>query len=411
MNFLKWYRNIIESSDLAPPDNTWSNIQDQLDIDNSWQVIDNYLNRREKIFTKLRISAAASLLILTVAGAGLVYFTAIKPNRLPLTSEIIPSENIDRNYPESSDPDNIIIQRDEGELDAIYADIIPEADSPEEIKHYEAINDYGEEPEKGKLLIDTGLKEYRAGRDNPGIMNLRDNKPDITDMLPVDHINLIADAGHINQGDNVKGRKAFSKFYFGTRGQLANTWLVNQKTISGFKSSSLVKTNATFGSNFGFFAGTNLFNRLDLQMDFNILAQNNQDYNEYLNGHYVTNKLKLDYSQLALSFRYYLISNKFMEGEHGINFGGYLAYLHNAYQKIDGETLYLSDNYNSMDYGLLLGYEYIFPIYGKLGLGTGFRAYYGLNNIYAGDENIPYYLNITNNASVNITLSIKYVIK
>jgi len=58
-----------------------------------------------------------------------------------------------------------------------------------------------------------------------------------------------------------------------------------------------------------------------------------------------------------------------------------------------------------------VGYEYIFPLYGQLGLGTGFRAYYGLNNIYAGDENIPYYLNVTHNASVNITLSLKYIVK
>jgi hypothetical protein len=64
-----------------------------------------------------------------------------------------------------------------------------------------------------------------------------------------------------------------------------------------------------------------------------------------------------------------------------------------------------------MDYGLLVGYEYVFPLSGHLGLGTGFRAYYGLSNIYAGGDDIPSYMNVTNNASVNITLSFRYLIR
>ncbi|MEA1886844.1 MAG: hypothetical protein U9N72_06520 [Bacteroidota bacterium] len=390
MNFLKWYRNKIESSELDPPVGTWDNIQDQLDIDNSWELIDSYLNRRTRFIARLRISVAASLLVLTMAGAGWIYFSTVGTVKQQGTAEIIPAEGSEKFIQQKNVPATITV--DENPV----------------IK----ISLAGLDNELKEVTLDkTNLKDYQSERQTGNIEKLSVDDPYITDQQYIDYTNITFGPDLVNYGKQKKERKTFRKFYVGTRGQLANTWLVNQKTISGFKSTSLVSTNATFGSNFGFYAGTNLLNRLDLQMDFNILAQNNQDYNEYLNGHYVTNKLKLDYSQLALSFRYYIMSNKFLEGEHGINFGAYMAYLHNAYQNIDGETFYLSDNYNSMDYGLLLGYEYIFPLHGQLGLGTGFRAYYGLSNIYAGDENIPYYLNETNNASLNFTLSLKYILK
>ena len=405
MNFLKWYRNKIESSELYPPVDTWDNIQDQLDVDNSWQVIDSYLNRRARLIARLRISVAASLLVFTVAGAGWIYFSTVSSDNQQGTAKIMQAESINNEPGEAAK--NFVQQKNApAEIIVNETPVIKK-----ELKQSKTLLAGIDNEIREVTLNKTYFKDYPSERQTSDVEKFSVGDPNITDQQYIDFTNLIVDSDVVNYSEQKKTRKIFRKFYVGTRGQLANTWLVNQKTISGFKSTSLVSTNATFGSNFGIFAGTNLLNRLDLQMDFNILAQHNQDYNEYLNGHYVTNKLKLDYSQLAFSFRYYIISNKFMQGEHGINFGGYMAYLYNAYQKIDGETLYLSDNYNNMDYGLLVGYEYIFPLYGQLGLGTGFRAYYGLNNIYAGDENIPYYLNVTHNASVNITLSLKYIVK
>lgn len=397
MDFLKWYRNKIESSELEPPVNTWDNIQDELDIDNSWQLIDSYLTERTRFIARLRISVAASILLLTMAGAGWIYFSTINTGKQEETAEIIPAEDTGTGTSEDAEK------------------FIRKNDAPAKISVNDVPVIIEKEGIQAEILLagleNVSFEDHSSGRQESNIEKLKVSNPDIAGQQYIDYTDITVDPDAVNFDKQKKGRKTFSKFYIGTRGQLANTWLVNQKTISGFKSTSLVSTNATFGSNFGFYAGTNLFKRLDLQMDFNVLAQNNQDYNEYLNGQYVTNKLKLDYSQLALSFRYYIMSDRFLEGEHGVNLGAYMAYLHNAYQNIDGETFYLSDNYNNMDYGLLLGYEYIFPLYGQLGLGTGFRAYYGLSNIYAGDENIPYYLNITNNASVNITLSLKYLIK
>jgi len=411
MDFLKWYKNKVESNNLDPPANTWDNIQDQLDIDNSWQAIDNYLNRQAMLTARLRITAAASVFVLTVAAAGWIYFASVNSGKQQVAEEIIPAGSVDTEPGITAE--NIIPQQQDARAEVIVKEK-PAFTNEEESQLSETLlADLEDEQikEAREDLQDISFNDYIAERHEPVIKELNVVDPYIADQHPADYLNIIVDADSIHYNTTEGARKAFRKFYIGTTGQLANTWLVNHKTINGFRSTSLVSTNATFGSNFGVFTGTNLLNNLDLQLDFNILSQKNQGYHEYLNGHYISNKLKFNYSQLALSLRYYRISTRLMQGEHGINFGGYLAYLHNAYQKMGDETLYLSDSYNRLDYGLLLSYEYIFPLYGQLGLGTGFRAYYGLNNIYSGDGNIPDYLNITHTASVNITISLKYLIK
>lgn len=78
MNFLKWYKNIFESNELDPPPETWGQIQDQLDIDNSWQVIDKTLHTRARPALRIRIAAAASLLILVAAGASWIYISSLQ---------------------------------------------------------------------------------------------------------------------------------------------------------------------------------------------------------------------------------------------------------------------------------------------------------------------------------------------
>lgn len=393
MNFLRWYKNIIESSKPEPPVETWDNIRDHLDIDNSWEVIDKHL-RKKRFIQYARITAAASFLILSISAATWLFFSRDFPVEDTMVSE------------------NITGSRQESE----------QIDKPAEADPAEAYREKNTKDNKERAVDDNTFSPATTNTtpDNERPVKKEPGSEDQISTLKPHNISIAPErnTGKVNiRPVSIKPLKEkkknnfFRKIYLGTSGQLANTWLVNQKTISGFKSTSLVSTNPSFGSNFGIYAGTNLASHLDLQMDLNLLAQNNQNYNEYLNGSYVSSNMKFNYSQLALSLRYNINSSKFMEGEHGLNFGPYLAYLHSATQNYDNETITISGNYHDIDYGLLLGYEYVFPLYEQLGLGTGFRAYYGLSNIYAGNESIPGYLNITNNASVNITLSLKYRIK
>jgi len=391
MDFLKWYRTKVESNDLDPPDVIWDNIQDELDLNQSWQLINKHLDRKA-VIRRNRIWAAAAGILVLISLSSLWFLNDnVKDLEIQDTTnqqfisdnqEVLPAQKLREKEMQATNP---------------------------EVQIYKSTKEALMVEDNSLLLADVKQNESLRTRKQL-LAKLSSAKIDY--KYTNDTLRLASAYGILtNNLIEQEERTAFKKFYIGTSGQLANTWLLNEKTYSGMESSSLISADASFGSNFGVFVGTNILKQVDLQMDVNLFVQNNQNYSEYLNGHYVENKMKFNYSQLAISFRYYFSSQKIMQGEHGINFGGYLGHLNSAYQIIDGDRTNLTSNYNNYDYGLFLSYEYVIPLTHNLGLGTGFRAYYGLQNIYAGNEFIPSYLNKTQNASINVGVSLKYRIK
>jgi len=393
MDFLKWYKNKAESNNQEPPENIWKNIQDELDIDQSWLFINNKLNKKTFINRQFLFAAAASILFFIVAGGYWFLKPQLKIDNIEKISEN--TEVAENQKTVKSERKNHIKNKEEKQTLIIE---VKDQNKP----YYKT---------KNEELIVADLQNQQTNDAifrNDNQLAFLDRKPGKVDYQFVMMNDLKKSNKNQQKQEEKSERTSFKKMYLGTTGQLANTWLLNEKTYNGLESSNLTTANTSFGYNFGLFVGTNISKRIDMQFDLNILANNNQDYNEYLNGHYVSSQLKFNYSQVALSFRYYIMSKRFMKGEHGVNMGGYFGYLHNAYQVIDGKSFSIQNSYTDIDYGLFLGYEYIVPISNKLGFGTGFRAYYGLQNIFAGDDYIPAYMNKTNNASINITLSLKY---
>lgn len=397
MDFLNWYKYKIESGNLEPPELVWENIQDELDIEKSWQVINQHLGRRAIERRNTIVSIAAGLLLLIAVGTWWYFLPDQAGESSQTLAEGINETEQQTVYPEPDTPEPLA-----GENKTVTQMPLPEAEKSREfladhsLNEQEVVEKY-EEPGKERVpqQIHYETLENRMLAINSGVMG------DLT----------ISESYPLYPEESASQRTSFRKLYIGSTGQLANTWLLNEKTLSGLEPSSLTSSDLSLGSYFGVFLGTNLAKKIDLQMDFNILAQNNQVYHEYMDGHYVENKMKFNYSQLALSLRFSFFSKRVLRGEHGVNLGGYTGYLHNANQQIGSETIDLSSDYNELDYGIFMGYEYVFPVYQQLGLGTGFRVYYGLQNIYSGNKQIPAYLNKTNIASANLTLSLKYLIK
>jgi hypothetical protein len=399
MDFLKWYKHKIMSNDLEPSEHIWEGIQEHLSIERSWNAIEKNLAKKTVHRRIKYTSIAASFLILISIGSYWYTQTTNKQIEIqPITQEL--------NQIEKS---NIEVESKIENVDVEYSELnkIKNVNINQHRSYFsENINLSKNDLSKKANIID------RNEITENELLKLQNKLISFDDST---HYNLIL-ANSYNQNkfyqtsQNNEGN-LFNKLYIGSTGQLANTWFLNEKTYNGLESSSLTKSNASFGSNFGVYIGTNLSKRIDIQLDINILAINNQDYNEYLNGEYIENKLSMKYSQAALSARLYFISKKFVQGEHGVNLGFYTGYLHNAYQIINGETINLTSDYTNFDYGVFIGYEYVVPLTKNLGFGTGFKAYYGLQNIYSGNNYIPSYLNKTNNAALNISFSLKYNLK
>lgn len=411
MDFLKWYKNKVESNDQEPPEFIWENIQDELDIERSWHSIKDHLNKERSLKRQYYFAIASGILLLFMTGGYLFYKPQFKTREFQKITEIV------------AEAETQILNNKSGSIE--------NDTKPGKLKIVTNSNQTNNQKDKIKTQNGDSIKEtiykqenhkteiydYEAGNVNKDYIAKLENK-DIQLNASIDKYIITPEFKEYELTENdKKERTAFRKLYLGSTGQLANTWLLNEKTINGLDENDLMKSGASFGSNWGFFIGTNITKRIDLQFDLNVLAQNNQDYSEYFEGLIVNNKMSFRYSQVALSFRYYHNSKRFMKGEHGVNLGGYSGYLHNATQTTEREydnstiELAITGNYANYDYGLFLGYEYIIPISKKLGFGTGVRAYYGLQNIYSGNGNIPGNMNKTNNASLNITFSLKYRIK
>jgi len=392
MDFNKWYKNKVESNDQDPPEIVWNTIQDELDIDQSWFFIKDHLDKKSDNTKVFIYSAAAIAIILILSGA---LWVGILQNGRENLELISTNQNV-------LNKDTIIVN-------PLIIDQIAVSNQNNKSKTQSSSDNINNKNELTSAEINDFVlaDELRTNERHLAALNISGFI--ISNNFQIDKLK------EMNQQDISTEMKteriAFTDIYFGATGQFANTWMLNDKTINGLGSNDLTKTNASFGYNVGLFIGTNITKRINMQLDLDIITNNNQNYNEYINGHYVSSSLNFNYSQLALAFKYSKISKRFIRGEHGIILGGYLGYLRNAYQTIDGNSSSILSSYNNLDYGLMLGYEYVIPVYNKIGIGTGFRAYYGLQNIYSGDNYIPAYMNKTNNASINITLSIKYDLK
>jgi len=452
MKFLDWYKNKIESNNLAPDEKVWENIQNHLDIENSWQIIDKKLNKDLRIKRIKQISYAAFFLFL-FSLASYILFKQQNPNKF---KKIYTEKTTEHQNPQKKgikiqpifQPDKklsplkgtklkqnkIKIKKERQKY--ILSNKTKENNKPttevQEVKKNNISQKITNAQQVDK--INTNQKMANAQQSdkintNPKITNTQqENKknddPKITKIklakLNFKKIslgnfsskNIIWHTQDFPQLGNFKNPKKthFTKLFVGNTSQIANTWLINDKTINGLKSTNLTSTDISYGSNFGIYLRTNMTKKIDLQLDVNLFSQTKQNYNEYQNGQYVEDALTFNYSQIGLSTKFYHFSDRLIKGEHGVNIGIYGAYLRNAQITSNTETSDLAD-YKPIDYGIFCGYEYIFQVSQNFGFGTGIRSYLGLNNIYAGNEIIPANFNITNNASINITFSMNYRIK
>ncbi len=395
MDFEKWYKSTVESQPETPPGEVWDAIQNDLDVDAVWARLDAGLTTAKVRPLYHRLALAASVLLLVAAGSW--YFLS---GNLTQTNQVTG----DAGEEEPSEvtpppPPDLPTANPTAHAGALATQGIEESTpitSP--TSHAMALTmpdieesapTFKETPDKGPAFIRMPARPGAIDRDRmvAGI-NTRYTRSEAT--RPSD------------------GKKVFSEFTIGLSGHFANTWLLNTKTIEGLKRSDLTDTGVSFGQNLGFRAGTNLGEKSALRLEWYFLSQSRQRYNEYVNGKYVSTSLNLDYHNLALVWQY-------QPGVHGsphqIAAGLYAGSLRRANKQLDVTLVNVSAEYAKLDYGFILGYEYVFPLKPGLSFGTGVYAKYGLNNVFSGNESVPAYLNHTQNAALMLSFSLNHIIR
>ena len=386
MDFIKWYKNIVESGNEEPPSQVWEDIQDELDIDIVWQNIQTDLPGSKRRTMYYRLAAAASFLLLIGFGT-LLFYDGLK--------ETAPEAYVIDAY-EPDDSDTLQPIRRQTESKVQVASIEADHDTLATTKHLK---------DTIEKLPDTEIIKEPEEEIEP--FPILAYQPAISVTTPT--IKSTEKKYFVSTQDiqTEETARVIDNYYVGLSGHAANTWLLNNKTIQGMQKDNLTATLPSFGYNFGIIAGKHLNKNISIQSEIYVISQNRQSYNEYIHGQYVNSNLEFNYSSYTISGRWQFMESE-NQGKHSLVMGAYTGILRNATQNINGSSISLKDEYNSIDYGLIAGYEYNHEIWDNLTLGTGVQTKYGLKNIFSGNEYIPDYFNSTRNMSINFILSVKY---
>jgi hypothetical protein len=379
--FDKWYKNNMESQQEEPPEALWDAIQNDLDVEQVWARLDHALplNKKRPIYGILAVAASLALLI----SAGLWMF----------------------NRPEQRTRDFSLSSMTEQAL------------TPMERLAYKPLNTYfaGNIMPRESLVPTPTSPLLQTHTPASTISHLYIHRPFAAYLYPLetDRTALLAARSiqptdkqiysDIDIPDHSWQREAI--WQVGVTGQLANTWMVNTKTIEGLQSDNLTTTNATFGNSIGLHVTWLASPRMKIKNEWHVLSRTGQSYHEYINGQYVTTSLDLNYINTALLFYYHPLNNK---PYHSIALGLYSGMLQEATRQKNGDMERITGDYANFDFGLLLGYEYEHRIAKGLSLGSGIYTRYGLTNIFAGNQIVPAYLNQTRNAAFLLSFSVNY---
>ena len=391
MDFIKWYKNIMDSARQEPPAAVWEEVQNHLDIEEVWTNLEKELpvsRTREK--TLFFLAMAASLLILIAVGT--LFLTG------PAGQDV---RQFTAGYHQNQD----IFSRHSDYNDRPFQSLLS------------AVSELS--ASAGRRSPVTSFSPEGTGRGTSGEFPVY--SPGVLEINALigpetDRSLLIAgisgyEAEQVTRASSSLIRKpALSGYYAGVTGHLANTWLLNNKTLQGLKSDDLTSSLPSFGYSIGIIAGKSVSSNLDVQAEAYFLSLSRQGYNEYLHGQYINNLMQFSYSRMAFSAKWHFI-NRNDHNKHSLLLGAYTGLLKNALQDLGGESVSLNDQYRTADFGIIAGYEYLHPLGSHLSIGTGFQTRLGLNNIFAGDEIIPDYLNNTRNASINFMISLRYDLK
>ena len=386
MRIEEWYKSIVEGNSEVPPELVWDGIEDALDVDLVWSRIEADLNVGKKKHLLANIAIAASILLAVVLG-GALYFQLFFSASTPQIAQksILSLQRIDL----QGNNDVPAIQLPEISEIHSYSIVVPESRQLDKMLLSANSAD--------TVSIDIA-EQYIANRVYP-ISSISTRELTVFRDQSIVPIRVVSVTDELADVANSSGVQSI---YVGFAGHLANTWLLSSKTFAGLQPDNLTATNVTFGSSIGMQLGAQISQSLKLQSEFFWLNQNKQQYNEYINGKYVTNEFEINYYTFTLQGKYRF------PAKHTLALGGYFGLTNTAKQYVDNEVVLVDDEYSDFDYGLIIGYEYPISLGRRFTFSPGVFAKVGLNNIFAGNEFVPYYLNKTQNASFNLSLSLAY---
>jgi hypothetical protein len=246
----------------------------------------------------------------------------------------------------------------------------------------------------------------------------KDGIPPVFIPADMEKINLLPKTDYDKLKINERTSATGSSLTLSERGRISgglitvykNTWLLNYETFDGLKSESLNSTEFVYYPDVGLSLDYSLNRTWMLQAEGFLSSNVGQEYLDYIYGHYSRKRITINYSSLVLSVKHRFTGSGNLIPHSSINVlaGGYISFLHYAYQKINTDLEHIGSQYEKIDFGVRLGGEFEFYVFDQLSLAPGLFLSLGIPNIYKGTGDIPGYLRKTHNGSAELHLAFYY---
>ncbi len=182
-----------------------------------------------------------------------------------------------------------------------------------------------------------------------------------------------------------------------------NTWLLNYETLNGLNPTRLGTTLPTFHHDLGITTTLAVRNRHRIGVEFLLISETGQNYQQYINASYVDRQITLSYVKLQAL---YLWNHSLIPGSTII--GGYIAGLGMAEEVQGLERFSVRGEYRDYDYGLIFGHQLSIPLVNSVVVSPGLRLNYNLINIFEGSADRPNIFKTTGNLTAGINVAISW---
>jgi hypothetical protein len=364
------------------PSETWSNVKKQLIIDEVWDKIVAYEDRRKRKVIYWYIASISTILIFTLS------LLVINSNKN--TSELRKNKNgfdhsknsdtLNQNNSNVSELDrNEVLLKNIEIKNNIEINLIPSTLEKTNNNKYAQINDDDTIRSEYHMIIFNANMDS-GNSETVSIDKIPIKKPQLLDFKrPNDIVKTTFDSVYKPQ---------IKRFEVGFITSFGNSWLFNNDVKNGLNSKSLIKNNLSTGYSIGSIIGYNFNKKSGVELGYDFYSVHKQGYDFYYQGRLVDNDIRLKQQKASLVYKFRFNDNDNNKRNFLIKTGLFFAHSTKERLLMDGIENNSNSSFDTFNYGLNLGAGIEHNL-SKFKFEYGVKTEIGFHNITANTVNLP----------------------
>lgn len=178
------------------------------------------------------------------------------------------------------------------------------------------------------------------------------------------------------------------RFEVGLTACFGNSWLFNNDVKNGLNSKSLINNNLSTGYSLGSIVVYNFNEKSGLELGYDFYSVHKQGYDFYNEGRLVHKDIHLKQQKVSLSYKIRLNDNAYSKRNFVIKTGLFFSHSIKEQASIDGVKNVINSSFDTFDYGLKVGAGIEYNL-SKFKVEYGVKTNIGFHNMTTNTINSP----------------------